>query len=114
MERARDALVCRAATSTAGALWHRGGIGTFGPMAVMERPFGATQTRMPSPEAAPLRRCTFRRVTAGGERGSDLPVYEVACMFPDRRKAVPLGDIESARPICSACTYQGIFRADSD
>ena len=40
--------------------------------------------------------------------------YDVACMFPDRRKAVPLGDIERARPICAACTYQGIFRADSD
>jgi hypothetical protein len=43
-----------------------------------------------------------------------LPMYDVACTFPDRRKAVPLGDIEDARPICAACTYQGIFRADSD
>jgi hypothetical protein len=49
---------------------------------------------------------------AAGPRA--LPVYDVACTFPDRRKAVPLGDIEDARPICAACTYQGIFRADSD
>ncbi len=65
--------------------------------------------------AAPLRRCTFRRVAmkaAAGPRA--LPMYEVACTFPDRRRAVPLGDIEDARPICAACTYQGIFRADSD
>ncbi len=64
---------------------------------------------------APLRRCTFRRVelkAAAGPRA--LPVYDVACTFPDRRRAVPLGDIEDARPICASCTYQGIFRADSD
>ena len=64
---------------------------------------------------APLRRCTFRRMAlkaATGPRG--LPMYDVACTFPDRRKAVPLGDIEDARPICASCTYQGIFRADSD
>ena len=41
-------------------------------------------------------------------------MYDVACTFPDRRKAVPLGDIESARPICESCTYQDIFRPDSD
>ncbi len=64
---------------------------------------------------APLRRCTFRRMAmkaAAGPRA--LPVYDVSCTFPDRKKAVPLGDIEDARPICAACTYQGIFRADSD
>lgn len=43
-----------------------------------------------------------------------LPMYEVACTFPDRRKAVSLGDIDSARPVCESCTYQGIFRPDSD
>jgi hypothetical protein len=62
-----------------------------------------------------LRRCTFRRVAlkaAAGMRA--LPVYDVACTFPDRRRAVPLGDIESARPVCESCTYQGIFRPDSD
>ena len=47
-------------------------------------------------------------------RGRELPMYQVACTFPDRRRAVALGDIESARPICESCTYQGIFRPDSD
>jgi hypothetical protein len=60
-----------------------------------------------------LRRCTFRYVKAVAN-GRSLPMYEVACTFPDRKKHIPLGDIESARPICQACTYQGIFRADSD
>ena len=82
-------------------------------MALMQRPFGAPRQPLAQP-TLPLRRCTFRRITASRATPRDLPVYEVACMFPDRRKAVPLGDIESARPICSSCTYQGIFRADSD
>jgi hypothetical protein len=43
-----------------------------------------------------------------------LPMYEVACTFPDRSNAVSLGDLDSARPVCESCTYQGIFRPDSD
>lgn len=66
-------------------------------------------------DPAPLRRCTFRRMALKAAAGPrQLPVYDVQCTFPDRRKAVPLGDIEDARPVCAACTYQGIFRADSD
>ena len=81
-------------------------------MAIMPRPF--TPAAQPhSTECAPLRRCTFRRV-ATVTNGRELPMYEVACTFPDRRKSVALGDIESARPICDSCTYQGIFRPDSD
>ena len=63
--------------------------------------------------SAPLRRCTFRYLKVV-DNGRDLPMYDVSCTFPDRQGAVPLGDIESARPVCDACTYQGIFRADSD
>jgi len=62
---------------------------------------------------SPLRRCTFRYVKVEAN-GRGLPMYEVACTFPDRERRVPLGDLESAHPICAACTYQGIFRADSD
>lgn len=84
-------------------------------MAVMPLPFGTPANRPSTgPAAAPLRRCTFRRIATTAAKGRELPVYEVACTFPDRRRAVPLGDIESARPVCAACTYQGIFRADSD
>jgi hypothetical protein len=82
-------------------------------MALMPRPFGAQRSPVEAP-TTPLRRCTFRKVTAVQASPRDLPMYEVACMFPDRRKAVPLGDIEAARPVCDSCTYQGIFRADSD
>ncbi len=43
-----------------------------------------------------IKRCTFRRliqVEAGGER-----VYDVECLFPDRKVPIPLGDLESATP----------------
>ena len=86
-------------------------------MAIQTRPFAPQPNAQPQGADAPvpLRRCTFRRMelkTTAGPRA--LPMYDVACTFPDRRRAVPLGDIEDARPVCAACTYQGIFRADSD
>ncbi len=82
-------------------------------MAIMPRTFASIAVRASEATATPLRRCTFRRVTTTA-RPRDLPMYEVACTFPDRRRAVPLGDVESARPVCDSCTYQGIFRPDSD
>jgi len=82
-------------------------------MAIMPRPFSSLPVRATDEAATPLRRCTFRRVTTTA-RPRELPVNEVACTFPDRRRAVSLGDVESARPICDSCTYQGIFRPDSD
>lgn len=82
-------------------------------MALMPRPFNASQPRPASVSNAPLRRCTFRKITTVAN-GRELPMYDVACTFPDRRRAIPLGDVESARPICDACTYQGIFRPDAD
>ena len=48
-----------------------------------------------------IKRCTFRRliqVEAGGER-----VYDVECLFPDRKVPIPLGDLDAATPICNAC-----------
>jgi len=59
-----------------------------------------------------IRRCTYRRLIS-----LDRPrerMYEVECMFPDRRLPVPLGDLDSAMPICNACTAPHIFRADED
>ena len=82
-------------------------------MALMPRPFMTTPARSSPTESAPLRRCTFRRIeTIANGRG--LPMYDVACTFPDRRRAISLGDVEAARPVCDACTYQGIFRPDAD
>jgi hypothetical protein len=73
----------------------------------------AVQPQADASVSAPLRRCTFRYLKVETS-GRGLPVYDVACTFPDRERKVPLGDLASAQPICAACTYQGIFRADSD
>jgi hypothetical protein len=59
-----------------------------------------------------LRRCTYRRLSA--VRKGSLPIYDVACLYPDRAVSVPLGDLESARPICDSCTANHIFRPDED
>ena len=59
-----------------------------------------------------IRRCTFRRliqVDGGPER-----VYDVECLYPERRMPIPLGDLETAMPICNACTAAHIFRPDED
>ena len=59
-----------------------------------------------------IRRCTFRRLIS-----LDLQrerVYDVECLFPDRRVPIPLGDLDSAIPICNACTAPHIFRPDED
>jgi hypothetical protein len=59
-----------------------------------------------------IRRCTFRRliqVDAKGDR-----VYDVECLYPDRKLPIPLGDLEAATPVCNACTAAHIFRADED
>ena len=85
-------------------------------MATMQRVIANPAVRPQANAAtstAPFRRCTFRylKVEANG-RG--LPMYGVACTYPDRERHVPLGNLESAHPICAACTFQGIFRADED
>jgi hypothetical protein len=64
-----------------------------------------------------LRRCTFRRVSVAvptQSRGRSLPVYDVACLYPSRESAIPLGDLDSARAICDACAATGIFRPVED
>lgn len=61
---------------------------------------------------ARIRRCTFRRliqVTSAPDR-----VYDVECLFPERRVPIPLGDLETATPICNSCTAAHIFRPDED
>lgn len=59
-----------------------------------------------------IRRCTYRRLiqlTVAGERASD-----VECLYPERRLPIPLGDLDSATPICNSCTAAHIFRPDED
>jgi hypothetical protein len=59
-----------------------------------------------------IRRCTFRRMIAVHARNER--VFEVECLYPDRKVPIPLGDLESAMPICNACIAPHIFRPDED
>lgn len=59
-----------------------------------------------------IKRCTYRRLVSLDRARERL--YEVECLFPDRKVPVPLGDLDSAMPICNACTAAHIFRPDED
>ena len=59
-----------------------------------------------------IKRCNYRRLISL-ERPRER-VYEVECLYPDRKLPIPLGDLDSAMPICNACTAAHIFRADED
>jgi hypothetical protein len=84
------------------------------------RPIGVSLLAhdVPAPEsvspAGRLRRCTFRRI----DRVAALPgravavSYEVMCLYEGAGEPASLGDVDSARPICEACTATGIFRPD--
>ena len=80
----------------------------------MALPAQAVSTDADPSRLAPhrIRRCTFRRlisVELQRER-----VYDVECLYPDRRVPIPLGDLDSAIAICNACTAAHIFRPDED
>jgi hypothetical protein len=59
-----------------------------------------------------IKRCTYRRLISLDRARERL--YEVECLYPDRRVPIPLGDLESSMPICNACTAAHIFRPDED
>ena len=59
-----------------------------------------------------IRRCTFRRIIQ--VESTDDRLYDVECLYPERRVPVPLGDLDSATPICNDCTAAHIFRPDED
>jgi hypothetical protein len=67
---------------------------------------------MPQMDPLHLRRCWFRRMTR--VEAAELSVYDVECLFPDRKASIPLGDLETARPICSSCQAPGVFRPDEE
>ncbi len=74
-------------------------------------------TTTPEPVAAPvpaahIRRCTFRRLTRVPAPGATT--YEVACLYPNRRLPLPIGDLQSSLPVCDACVASHIFRPDED
>jgi len=62
--------------------------------------------------AAAVRRCTYRRL--GRVSGDAADGYEVSCLYPDRRIALPIGDLESSLDVCAGCTASHIFRPDED
>jgi hypothetical protein len=59
-----------------------------------------------------IRRCTYRLV----DRASRDPKsgYSVSCVYPDRRQAKPIGDLEESLEVCAGCTARHTFRADED
>lgn len=59
-----------------------------------------------------IRRCTFRRLIQVEARGQRM--YDVECLFPDRRIPIPIGDLDAAMGTCNTCTAAHIFRPDED
>jgi hypothetical protein len=83
----------------------------------MALPLTATDSAAPDVDATRLaphrvKRCNYRRLISL-ERPNER-VYEVECLYPDRKLPIPLGDLDSCIPICNACTAAHIFRADED
>jgi hypothetical protein len=79
----------------------------------------ALPQRITAPDTAPapivvarIRRCTYRRLGRVAANGTIR--LDVNCLYPDRRIPLPLGDMESSRPICEACVATGVFRPDED
>ena len=64
------------------------------------------------PAAQRIRRCTYRRLILVELK--PVQVYDVECLYPDRKLPIPLGDLDSAVPICNDCTAAKIFRADEE
>jgi hypothetical protein len=85
-------------------------------MAEMSVPLGDAPAPEISAPAGRLRRCTFRRIdrAVAAPGRSESMVYAVKCLYVDRDDPLPLGDVNSARPICQACSAPGIFRPDED
>ena len=68
---------------------------------------------VPVPEVATrMRRCTFRRLNRLTVAGQSI--YEVDCLYPDRKLPLPLGDLDMGMAICGTCQANHIFRPDED
>jgi hypothetical protein len=85
------------------------------PTSSMALPLSVESVATPDPgRLAPhrIKRCTFRRmirVEAKRER-----IYDVECLYPDRKLPIPLGDLDASTPICNSCAASHIFRPDED
>ncbi len=85
-----------------------------GPSDPMALPLPVTSTVIEEHRLAPhrIRRCTFRRIIQVDVKADR--VFDVECLYPERRVPLPLGDLDSASPICNACTAAPIFRPDEE
>jgi hypothetical protein len=64
---------------------------------------------------APLRRCTFRRLSVTPAVGrSTVTGYAAECLYDGLDQPIAMGDLDRAWAICQGCTNTGIFRADED
>jgi hypothetical protein len=64
---------------------------------------------------APLRRCTYRRLSVAGPSGRGAATnYTAECLYEGLDQPLPMGDLGRAWSICHGCTNPGIFRADED
>ena len=101
--------------SIAGVEWTtRSTLGREGPDLVMALLLPVIPPQPDAFHLAPhrIKRCTFRRlinVELGAER-----VYDVECLYPDRKVPIPLGDLVAATPICNSCVAPHTFRPDED
>jgi len=68
--------------------------------------------RAPIPRNGRIRRCSVRYVSIVSAPGGRST--EVLCLLGGKDHPLPLGTMEEARPICSACTATTIWRADED
>ncbi len=59
-----------------------------------------------------IRRCTFRRLIQVDAR--EERIYDVECLYPDRKAPIPIGDLDTAMAVCNTCTAAHIFRPDED
>lgn len=83
-----------------GAPW-RGAVGRALPIAVVATP------------PVRLRRCVYRRLSPAAGR-SAVSSYTAECLYSGLDDAVALGDLDTARRACEACTHIGLWRADED
>jgi len=64
---------------------------------------------------APLRRCTFRRLSVVAAAGRGVTTsYATECLYEGLDQPIPMGDLNRAWTICQGCANTGIFRADED
>jgi hypothetical protein len=73
----------------------------------------STTEALPRPrDEGHLRRCWYRRMIH--VPAAPVDVYAVGCLYTTRQVSIPLGDLETARPVCNSCRAEGVFRPDEE